>query len=315
MTRIAPPAAGARLPWARVPIEVRAGIERRLGSPAVDAADQRGGFSPGAAARLLLADGRRVFVKVVGAEPNALSPGFHRAEARIAAALPPAVPAPRLQFVLEHADWVALAFDDVDGANPALPWEPAVLTRVLDAVTGLALALDPSPVPAQTLAGRFAEEFRGWEHLAGGGFDLSWLDPWSRIRVDRLAAIEPGWRDATTGSALTHGDLRADNILLAGDRVVFVDWPHASIGASWFDVVGLGPSVIMQTGPAVIDVVDGYLAAIGADRDGVTAALVAVAGYFAYKCVLPAPPGLPAVPAFQRAQGLAALEWLRARRA
>ena len=85
----APPAEGERLPWSQIPAPLRAEVERLLGGRVAEAVSQRGGFSPGVAARIRLDDGRRAFVKAVG-DINPDSPGIHRAEARIAAALPAA---------------------------------------------------------------------------------------------------------------------------------------------------------------------------------------------------------------------------------
>src|ERR671935_2110160 len=110
-----PPARGVRLAWSAMPATLRRAVQAGLGSRVVEAATQPGGFSPGVAARLLLADGRRVFVKAVGAEPNPDSPGFHRREAHVAAALPPETPAPKFLFAHDDGDWVALVFEDVDG--------------------------------------------------------------------------------------------------------------------------------------------------------------------------------------------------------
>ena len=36
-----------------------------------------------------------------------------------------------------------------------------------------------------------------------------------------------------TGSAFVHGDMRSDNICLAQDRVIFVDWSDARRGAGF----------------------------------------------------------------------------------
>src|SRR5713101_2950653 len=65
-----------------------------------------------------------------------------------------------------------------------------------------------------------------------------------------LAALETGWEAAAEGPTLVHADLRADNILLAGDRMVVVDWPWACLAAPWFDLVAMLPSVHMQGGPS-----------------------------------------------------------------
>ncbi|MGI8642592.1 MAG: aminoglycoside phosphotransferase family protein, partial [Thermomicrobiales bacterium] len=78
-----PPAAGVRPAWTDIPQRVREAVEDWLGSPVVSASSQAGGFSPGVAARLLTADGRRIFAKIAGPEPNEFSPRFHRREARV----------------------------------------------------------------------------------------------------------------------------------------------------------------------------------------------------------------------------------------
>ena len=67
-------AAGVRLPFEEVPAAVRAWVERALGSVVVSAATQQGGFSPGVAARLVTASGRRAFVKAVGTSLNPKTP-------------------------------------------------------------------------------------------------------------------------------------------------------------------------------------------------------------------------------------------------
>ena len=74
---------------------------------------------------LKTATGTRAFVKAVGPELNPESPGIHRAEARIAAALPEGTPAPRLLGFFDEDGWVVLVFEDIEGAPPVLPWEAA----------------------------------------------------------------------------------------------------------------------------------------------------------------------------------------------
>ncbi|MGW0927511.1 phosphotransferase family protein [Streptomyces sp. NPDC002644] len=311
----APPAAGVRTPWWAVPAGVRRRVEDRLGAPVVEAATQTGGFSPGVAARVRLADGRRVFVKAVGPEPNPDTPGLHRAEARITAALPVAAPVPRLLFSLDRDGWVVLVLEDVDGRTPAQPWRTDELRRVLTAVGDLSRRLDPSPVTVPTLAEACDSRFRGWRRLSTDAHDLSWLGPWARRHLSRLAEREAGWQAAASGTALVHGDLRADNVLLTEDRVVVVDWPWAAVGAPWFDVVALAPSVLMHrtAEEAALPLLEAHLTARGADPEDVTTVLAAVTGYFLHSSGLPSPPGLPTLRGFQRAQGDAALRWLRLR--
>jgi hypothetical protein len=297
-----------------VPAPLRADVERLLGGHVRRAVTQPGGFSPGVAARLELSDGRRAFVKAVG-DINPDSPDIHRAEARIAAALPVSAPAARLLASLDTGGWVILIFEDVDGRMPVQPWQPAELSRVLDAMTELALTLTPAPIEAPPVAARFRYLGRGWQQLAAaaGAGDLEGLDPWARGALDELAGLETGWAAAVEGSTLAHGDVRADNILLVPDRVVFVDWPWACIAQPWFDLIAMLPSVALGGGPPPESVLATHPLARNADRDGITAVVAALAGMFTYLGRQPDPPGLPTVRAFQRAQGEIALAWLRTR--
>jgi hypothetical protein len=306
-----PPASGVRLPWSAIPAELRADVEAILGEPVAEAVTQPGGFSPGVAARLRGTGGARVFVKAVNALTNPDSPGMHRTEARIAAALPVHAPVPRLLASFDRDGWVVLVFEDVAGTMPATPWRPDELDRVLAAVAELATDLTPAPIEAPTFAARHRDEFAGWRTLATTPTDG--LDPWVGRHLDALAALEERWEPASAGTSLLHSDLRADNLLLTPDRVVVVDWPHACIGAAWVDLLCMLPSIAMQGGPPPAAIFDRHPVTAGADPDRVTAVLAAVAGYFVEHGSRPAPPGLPTVRAFQTAQGRHAVEWLRTR--
>jgi aminoglycoside phosphotransferase (APT) family kinase protein len=315
--RVAPPATGRRLAWVDAPGWLRGEVEQRLGGRVVEAVTQPSGFSPGLAVRVRLDDGRRAFVKAVGAEPNPDSPGIHRSEARTMAVLPRSAPAPRMLWSLDRDGWVALAFEDVDGAHPALPWRPDELVRVLAMVADLAAALTPAPPGLPTVAERLRDSFVGWRRLAAasaaGDDDLAGLDPWAARHLRRLADLEAGWPQAMRGPTLLHADLRADNLLLTPARVVAVDWPWACVGAAWVDLLLLLPSVTMQGGPDPEPTFAAHPVAAGADPEAVTTTLAALAGFLVGGSRLPPPPGLPTLRSFQLGQGLVALEWLRRR--
>ncbi|MEV4103648.1 hypothetical protein AB0J42_25605 [Nonomuraea sp. NPDC049649] len=299
-----PPATGVRMPWQDVHPGVRAAVEDFLGAPVARVVTQDGGFSPGAAVRLVTGDGRRAFVKAVGPEPNPDAAGIYRAEAANAAALPASVPAPRLLTSFDLDGWVALVFEDVEGRHPATPWRRGELDLVLAAVRRMGAALTPSPVEVPSIEERFDDSFRGWRRLLGE--DTAGLDPWALRHLAALAELEAGWAGAAAGDTLLHADLRADNLLVAGDRVYVVDWPWACRGAAWFDVLAMLPSVAMQGGPPPQEVLPDPCS-------GITAVVAALAGYFVRQSRQPGPPGLPTLRAFQHAQGVAALEWLRHR--
>jgi len=284
----------------------------------VAATTQPGGFSPGLAARLTLADGRRVFVKAVSGSINPDSPGMHRREARIAAALPSSVPTSRLLDSYEGGDWIALIFEDIEGAAPRTPWRQAELDRVLRAVEELSASLTPAPIAVEPVSELMPMVFAGWRRLAArvesGQDDLRGIDPWAQRHLAELVALEALSPDAASaGTTLLHADLRADNILLTPSRVFFIDWPWASRGAAWVDLAFMLPSVAMQGGPKPWEIFDAHPLGYRAPDAHVTAVVAAVAGFMIFGSRLPPPPGLPTVRAFQRDQGLPALEWLKRR--
>ena len=209
-----------------------------------------------------------------------------------------------------------LGFEDVDGRNPAQPWRGDELDRVLVTLAALTAALTPSPVAAD-VAGRVATRTSS---PPGTGARLRddedgvrhRLDLWSRRHLEALADLDAAAPEAVAGETLLHLDLRADNLLLTPDRVLVVDWPHARTGAPWLDALFFAPSVAMQGGPAPQDLFARVPAATAPPAD-VSAALAAVAGFFTRLALLPAPPGLPTLRAFQDAQGVVAREWLARR--
>ncbi|MGY0487635.1 aminoglycoside phosphotransferase family protein [Streptomyces sp. WG-D5] len=309
-----PDAVGVRTPWRALPRRVRDGVEEALGAAVVEAVTQPGGFSPGVASRVVLGDGRRAFVKAVSAEVNAQSPEFHRAEARNAAALPDDVPAPRLLGVYDDGTWVALAFEDVDGRQPHVPWREDELHRVLDAVERLARTLSPAPIDAPRLGEKSRPGKGSWWRLAAADPEtLDGVDPWAVRNARALAELADPWAEFATGDTLVHADLRADNILLTRDDVVFVDWPHAVRAAPWYDLLLMLPCIRVQGGPDPEVLFTAHPLGREADPEGVTRAVARLTGFFLEHGALPAPPGLPTIRAFQRAQGAAALAWLRTR--
>lgn len=307
-----PPAAGSRLPWDRLPAHVQDAIEQRLGAPVVRATNQSGGFSPGVAARVTCADGSRAFVKAVGTELNDRSPDIHRAEARITAQLPRRAPVPRLRATYDDGVWVALIFDEIDGRMPAEPWRRDELDRVLTAVTELSRTLTPCPISgAPNARESIAKEFlHGYRQLLEQAPDD--LDPWEQRHLPDLAELGEAALDHVDGNTLVHFDLRADNILLDGDRVWFVDWPWAFAGAPWIDSLMLVKNAVFH-GHGPEPIVDRHPLLATVEPAVITGFVAGMAGFFALACRRPAPPGLPTLREFQRAQHRTTLAWLRRR--
>ena len=305
------PARGVRVHWEQVPPDVRGALEAQLGSPVVEAVTQPQGFSPGVAARLRLADGRRVFVKAVSELANPDTPKIHRREARILSALPATTPVPRLLWTYDDHGWIALGLEDIDGRHPHEPWTEEDLDLVIAAAMEMARDLTPSPFAIdRTASYGFATGINGWRKALDRGEKR--LNPWALRNLSRLADLESRAPEAAVGDTLLHSDMRADNILIARERVYFVDWPWARTGAWWIDLVAMAPSVEMQGGPTPEAFVR-RLDLEGVPRDALDAIICTFAGYFVVQSMAPPPPGIPTVRAFQAAQGTAAVAWLRER--
>jgi aminoglycoside phosphotransferase (APT) family kinase protein len=302
-------AAGVRIGWTDLPDDVRSAVAAILGAPVVEATSQVGGFSPGTADRVRTADGRRAFVKAVSAAQNPDSPGMHRREARITAALPTHAPAPRLLGVHDDGDWVALVLEDVEGRHPVTPWRPDEASRVLATLERMARALTPAPVAAPTAAESLAQDFLGWRNIATD--PPSDLDAWAAARLDAILAWADRGLAALAGDTLVHLDVRADNLLLSADgRVTLVDWPWACLGPAWLDRLLLLVNLRLYGGDPH-DLLRRCAADTGAELDDLVAVLVGLAGFFLDAARRPPPPGIETVRAFQRAQGDAVLAWLR----
>lgn len=194
-----------KIGWAELPGHVQSGIELILGSPVVEAAGQQGGFSPGTADRVVTASGWRAFVKAVSQHLNEHSPGIHRREAAVAAALPPGVPAPAPIGTYDDGDWVALVLSDVEGRHPHIPWSVVEVHLVLDAL--LKIARTPHPAELSqlpTLEEELADPFQGWTRVR--------IDPPENCdprvlrhlyMLERLA--ERGLKDVAGGFVGPHG--------------------------------------------------------------------------------------------------------------
>ncbi|BCJ36749.1 hypothetical protein Athai_42520 [Actinocatenispora thailandica] len=196
----------------------------------------------------------------------------------------------------------------------AAPTEPlaAAPTEPLAAAPTEPLAAAPTEplaaAPTEPLAAAPTEPLAAapTERLAAGY-------PWVAAELATLASWEARWPEVAGGDTLLHGDLRADNLLLTDERVLFVDWPGAVRGVAWFDLVAFLPSLMMQGGGDGARILATHPLTAGVEPAALTAGLVAITGYFVSQSLLPAPTRLPRIREFQRAQALSAIDLLRTR--
>jgi aminoglycoside phosphotransferase (APT) family kinase protein len=295
--------------WTQVPRAIRARIESIASDNVVAAENQSGGFSPGLASRLFLANGSTVFAKAIG-DDWPVHAGFHRSEIAVTTQLPPAVPAPRLRGHFDDDGWVGLVFDDVAGWQPPLPWRRAELGRVLDALAALA-TVEPPPI------GHDHPRLGGWSEIAADRVlvgDLPRLSTWAADHLESLTELEPDGVQTAQGNRLVHFDLFPHNILLTPSRVCLVDWPHARLGNPVVDLVSIlcpiamaggDPSPIAQLHPTAADL----------DARSLDAVIAALAGFCAVGALTPARAGQQPVATAKHELANSLLTWLARRRA
>jgi hypothetical protein len=291
--------------WDTMPAGLRDGIARRLGSSVEHAESQAGGFTPGLAARLRLADGGSAFVKAVAAD-HPVAPSY-RHEAGVAALLPPAVPAPALRWHADIAGWAVLAFDDVQGRHPDFVPPAADLPAVTGAVTAAQAKVIGLPAAGAHRAGWL----HGWTALAAAG-PADALHPWAAAHLSELADVETAWLPHADGDTLTHGDLRPDNILITADGAMLIDWAHATAGAPWLDLADLAVQLIIA-GHHPADAerhLVGLPAWHAAPPVAITGYAAALAGYWTRSAAQPSPPGVPNLRAYQSHAASTAIGWL-----
>jgi aminoglycoside phosphotransferase (APT) family kinase protein len=300
-----------RLGWDSLPAALTQEISALLGSPVISAVSQTSGFSPGLAAIVTTDDGARAFVKAVSSGYAPVAHSLYRREAGLLPRLPEGVAAPALLGTVTHEDWFALVTGVVDGAQPSSPSSERELLAVLDAVhaspevAGLGL-----PNAGDELMGGAAD----WTAVLGDHADV--LPHWVLDNASELERLSVAAPERVRGNRLVHLDLRADNVLL--DRTGhawIVDWPSASEGQPWLDGVTMLLDARMLDTTADADrMLREHPLLESVDPESVDAVLARLAGMFLARSVLPSPPNMPTLRAFQEREGIAALVWLRARR-
>lgn len=296
--------------WSELPMAVRGRLEDALGAPVLAAVSQGSGFTPGFASRLRLADGRRVFVKAADAGTPWLLNSY-RLEAAKLAVIPAAVPAPRLQLVLDEpiggTSWLILVFDDIEGQPPRRPWQPDEAASALGTAVIMAEALTPPPA--------------GWEwgRLTDGIFESP--PDWASVRdrpdwaayTDALVAYADAGPEVLAGDTLVHFDCRDDNLIMdRAGRAWVCDWNWPAVGPRWADAVCLGISMFGDGLDA-----ETLLAGTGLitenDHEAVDCFLAVLTAFFLLQSMQPANPTSPYLRTHQTWYAEACGAWLKQR--
>jgi aminoglycoside phosphotransferase (APT) family kinase protein len=300
-TRIPHGHTARRLEWTYLPPHIRAEVERRLGSPVVEAESRPAGFTPGFASVLTGADGSRCFVKAASTKAQRMFADAYREEARKLRMLPDGIPAPRLLWLHDADDWVVLGFEYVDGRAPARPWVP----EELDAASRMAVDIAALLTPAPAGLDRAVDEFAGWP---------AYWDTIDHPRAADCRALASRYAEVVDGETLVHTDIRDDNLLVRPDgSVVMCDWNWPVVGAPWLD------SLFLLIGPRGDGLdVEGHIAShpllSAVDPDHVDVVMALILGYFSASAAQPVPPTSPYLREAQAWQRDVLHDWLAERR-
>jgi len=270
--------------------DIVARVERLLGWSPETWQPVQLGYTP--TARYVLSDGRRTGFAKISTTP--ITAGQINREILAYGGISGRF-VPRVLAADPDPETPILIIENLSAAIWPPPWDEPTLHSVLDTIAEMHAT--PS---ALSHGGLLMARNPGWSTIAAdpaaflsiGLVDADWLD---RALPDLLAA-EAACNFG--GEALTHLDLRSDNLCLATDGVKFVDWSEACRSSADVDLGFLAPSLAYEGGPLPEAILPG--------RPEIAAA---VSGFFASRAGLPTIPLSPFVRRVQREQLTTALPW------
>jgi hypothetical protein len=190
-----------------------------------------------------------------------------------------------------------IILDDLSQAYWPPPWRDEHVAQAIAQIDALHTSRAALPSYDEL---RDARE-TGWQlvardrapFLALGVVSANWLDRSLPHLLDAEAAC------STQGEAVTHWDIRSDNICFVDRHVKFIDWSEACLSNPRLDLGFWLPSLCFEGGPPP--------EAILPDAAEIAAW---VSGYFAARAGLPDIPDAPLVRRVQREQLSTALPWV-----
>jgi Ser/Thr protein kinase RdoA (MazF antagonist) len=196
----------------------------------------------------------------------------------------------------DEGEYPFLVLEDLSEADWPPPWTPDKIEMVREMLARLAACTLPGLLPLEDESSLTD----GWKEVAADPEPFLGLEISSRYWLERslpiLLAVD--CKQALRGEALTHTDVRSDNLCFVGDRAVLVDWNWARRGHPSADLAFWLPSLENEGGPAPETILP---------EGAAFAALIS--GYLAARAGLPIIPDAPLVRKVQREQLSSALPW------
>jgi hypothetical protein len=272
---------------------VAARVARMLGRTPTDWRFVSGGYTP-AARYVVSAGAERAFVKVA---TTPMTAGMLRREGFVYQ---------RLQgpFMPRFIGWddderqPLLIVEDLSAATWPPPWDRRAVEQVLEQVHVLHACAAPGLPGFAEVHGDVAGGWATVAEDAGPFLSLGLVSgEWLTHALPRLVEAEAAC--PTDGDAVTHGDLRSDNICLTMSGAKFIDWPGACRSNPELDLGAWLPSLCFEGGPLPEELLP-----------NAPSVAAWVSGYFAARAGLPVIPDAPFVRRVQREQLTTALPWV-----
>lgn len=270
-------------------------IRAVVGARPVEWVARSGGYSSAERYTVTLDDGRRVFVKAADAEHMA---AWLRREHEVYASLQAGF-IPKLIGFDDDGRYPLLVIEDLSHAD----WEPHwTAERVALVCAALDKLHDSLPPPnTRSVRDTYAGWFGRWHRVEADPEPFLSLGLRSRAWLDeRLPEIiEAADSAPVDGDAVTHLDVRSDNLCTLNGRAVLVDWNFVSFAAPDLDLAAWACSLTLEGGPLPWELLP--------NSPGFAAF---IAGIFAATAGLPPPDTAPTVREFQAQQLAVALDWI-----
>ncbi len=190
-----------------------------------------------------------------------------------------------------------LILEDLSGCFRPPPWTEARVQAMLDTIH----QLHSMTAPVESYEALYGSDASGWNEVAKDPRPFLSLGLASAFWLDQVLPLLLTWesRCRTQGQALTHMDLRSDNMCFGDSRAVLIDWNLACLANPRLDLGFWLPSLAFEGGPAPDTLLP--------EAPEIAAW---VSGFFACRAGLPDIPDAPRVRLVQRQQLQTALPWV-----
>lgn len=324
-----------RLQWHELPSQLTGWVEAQLGARVINADSQKGGFSRGAALRLLGENGQRAFLKAVDGGVYEQTARLYLAEARHIQLLPPGAPVAHLLGTFFEDNWVGLLLEDVEGQHPNFATRPEDLTKVLRAFDDISAA-DASGFEVEELRPSLEGELRLWDkisellanhritetsysHVPSSAVQqhlLSYVPALKAYAHHYARYVDKYLIPSMEGEQVVHTDVRADNILVDGERAVIVDWAWMCRGNAAIDAgLIVVDAVCAGSSLSVADIMEQSQTLSAQPPHFVDALIVSMAGFYFYAALHKGEVGTSSnLPLVRAQRAVALLGWVERHR-